>query len=196
MESLIGLFKTECMATTVFHDGPYKTFADIEYATEPVNTRSASAPRSWLRDQSGEGVDAAQPALSWSRATISTCSATWTSPARRSRNMVRCITSVERAASAASRLTVFRRPRLRRGVGARPPVASLLKPVAQHRTVGAGSLASDQHTVEVTAGAATDPVPGVPQAGSGGREAGLVDQCSWGRRRCRTCGWRRGCRPR
>jgi transposase InsO family protein len=33
MESIIGLFKTECYATTVFHDGPYKTLADVEYAT-------------------------------------------------------------------------------------------------------------------------------------------------------------------
>ena len=33
MESIIGLFKTECITATVFHDGPYKTIADIEYAT-------------------------------------------------------------------------------------------------------------------------------------------------------------------
>jgi len=33
MESFIGLFKTECITTTVFHDGPYKTPADVEYAT-------------------------------------------------------------------------------------------------------------------------------------------------------------------
>jgi transposase InsO family protein len=33
MESVIGLFKTECIATTLFHDGPYKTLADVEYAT-------------------------------------------------------------------------------------------------------------------------------------------------------------------
>ena len=33
MESIIGLFKTECIATTVFHDQPFKTIADIEYAT-------------------------------------------------------------------------------------------------------------------------------------------------------------------
>lgn len=33
MESIIGLFKTECITTTVFHNGPYKTIADIEYAT-------------------------------------------------------------------------------------------------------------------------------------------------------------------
>jgi hypothetical protein len=33
MEWIIGLFKTECIATTVFHDGPYKTLADVEYAT-------------------------------------------------------------------------------------------------------------------------------------------------------------------
>lgn len=33
MESIIGLFKTEAIATTVFHGGPFKTLADIEYAT-------------------------------------------------------------------------------------------------------------------------------------------------------------------
>ncbi|HEV8526628.1 MAG TPA: integrase core domain-containing protein, partial [Actinomycetes bacterium] len=33
METVIGLFKTECIATTVFHPGPYKTIADVEYAT-------------------------------------------------------------------------------------------------------------------------------------------------------------------
>lgn len=33
MESIIGLFKTECIGTTVFHHGPYKTLADIEFAT-------------------------------------------------------------------------------------------------------------------------------------------------------------------
>ena len=29
---IIGLFKAECIRTTVFHDGPYKTLADVEYA--------------------------------------------------------------------------------------------------------------------------------------------------------------------
>ena len=33
MESVIGLFKTECIRTTVFHRGPYKTLADVEFAT-------------------------------------------------------------------------------------------------------------------------------------------------------------------
>jgi putative transposase len=33
MESIIGLFKTEAITTTVFHHGPHKTLADIEYAT-------------------------------------------------------------------------------------------------------------------------------------------------------------------
>ena len=28
-----GLYKAECIRTTVFHDGPYKTIADVEYAT-------------------------------------------------------------------------------------------------------------------------------------------------------------------
>jgi putative transposase len=33
MESIIGLYKTECVGTIVFHDGPYKTLADVEFAT-------------------------------------------------------------------------------------------------------------------------------------------------------------------
>lgn len=33
MESVIGLYETECIRTTIFHDGPYKTIADVEYAT-------------------------------------------------------------------------------------------------------------------------------------------------------------------
>lgn len=33
METINGLYKAECVRTTVFHDGPYKTIADIEYAT-------------------------------------------------------------------------------------------------------------------------------------------------------------------
>jgi transposase InsO family protein len=33
MESVIGLYKTECIRTTVFHAGPYRPIADVEYAT-------------------------------------------------------------------------------------------------------------------------------------------------------------------
>jgi putative transposase len=33
METINGLFKTECIRTAVFHDGPDKTLADVEYAT-------------------------------------------------------------------------------------------------------------------------------------------------------------------
>lgn len=33
METVIGLYKTECIRTTVFHDQPFRTLADIEYAT-------------------------------------------------------------------------------------------------------------------------------------------------------------------
>jgi len=32
MESIIGLFKTECIRTTVFHAGAFKTLADVEFA--------------------------------------------------------------------------------------------------------------------------------------------------------------------
>lgn len=33
METINGLYKAECIRSTVFHDGPYKTVADVEYAT-------------------------------------------------------------------------------------------------------------------------------------------------------------------
>ena len=33
METISGLYKAECILTTVFHDGPYETIADVEYAT-------------------------------------------------------------------------------------------------------------------------------------------------------------------
>jgi transposase InsO family protein len=33
METVIGLYKTECIRTTVFHAEPYRTIADVEYAT-------------------------------------------------------------------------------------------------------------------------------------------------------------------
>ena len=33
MESINGLYKAECIRTTVFHDGPSKTIAEVEFAT-------------------------------------------------------------------------------------------------------------------------------------------------------------------
>ncbi|MEJ7648252.1 MAG: IS3 family transposase [Nakamurella sp.] len=33
MESINGLYKAECIRTTVFHEGAYKSIADVEYAT-------------------------------------------------------------------------------------------------------------------------------------------------------------------
>ena len=33
METINGLYKAECVRTTVFHPGPYKTIADVEHAT-------------------------------------------------------------------------------------------------------------------------------------------------------------------
>lgn len=33
MECVIGLYKTECIRTTVFQPGPYRTLSDVEYAT-------------------------------------------------------------------------------------------------------------------------------------------------------------------
>jgi transposase InsO family protein len=33
METINGLYKAECIRTTVFHDGPYRTIAEVEFAT-------------------------------------------------------------------------------------------------------------------------------------------------------------------
>ena len=33
METINGLYKTECIRTTVFHSDPFRTLADVEYAT-------------------------------------------------------------------------------------------------------------------------------------------------------------------
>ena len=33
IETINGLYKSECIRTTVFHDGPYKTSSDVEFAT-------------------------------------------------------------------------------------------------------------------------------------------------------------------
>lgn len=33
METINGLYKAECVRTTVFHTGPHKTIADVEFAT-------------------------------------------------------------------------------------------------------------------------------------------------------------------
>ena len=33
METINGLYKAECIRTTVFHQGPYRTIADVEFAT-------------------------------------------------------------------------------------------------------------------------------------------------------------------
>jgi hypothetical protein len=44
METVIGLFKTECIGTTLFHQGPYKALADVEYATAGWIETSSTGP--------------------------------------------------------------------------------------------------------------------------------------------------------
>ena len=43
METINGLYKAEGIRTTVFHDGPYRTIGDVEFATtgwvDRYNTR-------------------------------------------------------------------------------------------------------------------------------------------------------------
>ena len=52
METINGLYKAECIRTTVFHDGPYKTIADVEYATagwvDWYNHRRLHGTLGWL----------------------------------------------------------------------------------------------------------------------------------------------------
>lgn len=33
METINGLYKAECIRTTVFHEHPYRNIGDVEYAT-------------------------------------------------------------------------------------------------------------------------------------------------------------------
>lgn len=33
METICGLYTIECVRATIFHDGPYKTITDVEFAT-------------------------------------------------------------------------------------------------------------------------------------------------------------------
>lgn len=44
MECVIGPFKTECIRTTVFHDGPCRSVHDVEYATAGFVDWSQPAP--------------------------------------------------------------------------------------------------------------------------------------------------------
>ena len=53
METINGLYKAECIRTTVFHDGPYKTIADVEYASRRLGrlVQPATPPRHPWHDQ-------------------------------------------------------------------------------------------------------------------------------------------------
>lgn len=55
-ETNMGLYKSECIETDVFHDGPYRSLADVEHATaawSPGTTMSASTALSvWFHPSS------------------------------------------------------------------------------------------------------------------------------------------------
>lgn len=56
MECVIGLFKTECIRTTVFHAGPYRTIGDLEVRHRRLGrlVQQSTAPRlSWDDDPGG-----------------------------------------------------------------------------------------------------------------------------------------------
>jgi transposase InsO family protein len=44
MECVNGLYKAECIRTTIFHEGPFKTIADVETATASWVDRSQPPP--------------------------------------------------------------------------------------------------------------------------------------------------------
>ena len=48
METINGLYKAECIRTTVFHDGPYKTLADVEYASRRLGGLVQRTQAPWL----------------------------------------------------------------------------------------------------------------------------------------------------
>jgi putative transposase len=49
METINGLYKAECIRTNVFHDSPYPTVADVEYATARgwSGTTTAACTQVW-----------------------------------------------------------------------------------------------------------------------------------------------------
>jgi Integrase core domain len=75
MESIIGLFKTEAIATTVFHDGPYKALADVEYVAagwvDWYNHRRLHGSLGWLTpveyEQDHYGALSREPQPAWGR---------------------------------------------------------------------------------------------------------------------------------
>jgi hypothetical protein len=56
MESMIGLYKTECVRSGPLHDGPLRTIGDVEFATMGASTwcnnRRLQARSGWLRPAS------------------------------------------------------------------------------------------------------------------------------------------------
>jgi hypothetical protein len=56
MESIIGLYKAECIDTDVFHPRPYKSLGDVEYATagwvDWSTTADSTAPSATSRRSS------------------------------------------------------------------------------------------------------------------------------------------------
>jgi hypothetical protein len=62
MESVIGPFKTEAIAPTVFHDGPDKTLADVEYAVAGwVDWHNQATPARLARNNPGRARAAPLP---------------------------------------------------------------------------------------------------------------------------------------
>ena len=60
METVIELFKTECIRTTVVHSGPYQTIADVEWATAGwIDGRNNRRLHSSLAYQAPEGFEQA-----------------------------------------------------------------------------------------------------------------------------------------
>ena len=55
METVIGLFKADCIRTTVCHHGPYRNLADVEWATAGwVEWWNSQCLHNSLRQQTGE----------------------------------------------------------------------------------------------------------------------------------------------
>jgi hypothetical protein len=42
IESIVGLSKTECITTSIFHRGPYKTLADVKRASNEEDQLESS----------------------------------------------------------------------------------------------------------------------------------------------------------
>ena len=62
MGRINGLYKAECVRTTIFHDGPFKTIADVEFATVYYESLTGEILPAQSRQRTRDGSGWIRPA--------------------------------------------------------------------------------------------------------------------------------------